>query len=352
MAKSAASSIPPAAPFAVLYGEERFLQLDHTERHRAVLTKAHEEIDTVVFDGQSANPADILDECRSLSLMQRHKLVIIDNADLLLKAADDEDDAPAAPTLGRRGHAERTAREMFESYAKSPEPSACLLLRAGAWRAGNLDKAIVAAGGAIVECEPYAPEQAMAWAADRAKTRHRATIDPDAAALLVDNLGTDLGRLDSELGKLALVAATRTPDVPKPAITRALVAEMVGFSREEEAWSLQRDLLGNDANRALSNLHDALNVSRHNPVLINLVYLDLARKLDGVCRAVNAGEQPRVRLWGESARIIPEAARRMKPAQTAALLQAAVQADHRQKSGQGDPVHILEALTLKFVGAI
>ncbi|MGH7131465.1 MAG: DNA polymerase III subunit delta [Phycisphaerales bacterium] len=350
MAKSAASSIPPAAPIAVLYGEERFLQLDHTERHRAALTKAHEEIDTVVFDGQSTNPADILDECRSLSLMQRHKLVIVDNADLLLKAADDDGDAPGVPTLGRRGHAERTAREMFETYAKSPEPSACLLLRAGAWRAGNLDKAIAAAGGTVVECEPYAPQQAMDWAAERAKARHRAAIEPDAAALLVDNLGTDLGRLDSELGKLALIAATR--NASKPAITRALVSEMVGFSREEEAWSLQRDLLGNDANHALSNLHDALNVSRHNPVLINLVYLDLARKLDGVCRAVAAGEQPRVRLWGESARIIPEAARRMKPAQTAALLQAAVQADHRQKSGQGDPVHILEALTLKFVGAV
>lgn len=352
MAKNASSSIPPGAPIAVLHGEERFLHLDHTDTLRAALKKAHEDFDTALFDGATASPADILDECRSLSLMQRQKLVIVDNADALLKAAEDEeDDAPAK--AGRRG--QRSAREMFEEYAKSPEPSACLLLRATAWRPGNLDKAITAAGGAVVACEAYAPAPAIEWVIGRAKSHHRATIDREAAGQLVDNLGTDLGRLDSELGKLSLMAAIR--DADKAAITRDLVSEMVGFSREEEAWALQRDLLAGRAPQALQNLHDALNVSRHSPVLVGLVYLDLARKLDGFARGMAAGENPgalrgRLKLWGESAAIIPEAAKRYRPEQTAALLQAAVTADTRQKSGQGDPVHILEALTLRFVGAV
>jgi hypothetical protein len=46
------------------------------------------------------------------------------------------------------------------------------------------------------------------------------------------------------------------------------------------------------------------------------------------------------------------AARRLTPASAAALLQAAIDADHKQKTSAGDAVRILETLTLRFTGAL
>jgi DNA polymerase III delta subunit len=352
MAKASSDIVSAEFPVCIVHGSDRFGQLDATDRLRKELTKKHEEFDTALFDGASARAADILDECRSLSLMQRHKLVIVDNADALLRESEDEEGA-SAPKSSRR--TERSAREMFESYAQSPEPSATLLLRAETWRPGKLDKVLEAAGTGVVEkSEPLGGAELLKWVMSRAKAVHRATIDQAGAGLLCDHIGGDRGRLDSELGKLALAAGIRAGEGKPANIDEALVKEMVGYSREETAWALQSGLLQPNPEAALVNLRDSLTVSRNNAVVIGIAYLDLARKLDGVARGLAAGENPmslkgRLKLWGPSEPVILAMGRKLGPARTAKLLAKAIDADWRQKTGRGEPVHILEALTLEFV---
>src|SRR5207253_8118234 len=58
-----------------------------------LLTKAHGEIDSFRFDGASASAAEVLDECRTFGLMRQQKLVIVDNADALLKSPEDVEGA-------------------------------------------------------------------------------------------------------------------------------------------------------------------------------------------------------------------------------------------------------------------
>ena len=98
---------------AILHGKDRFLQDEKLEEITAALVKHSEGgIITVRFDGQQGPRivADILDECRSFGLMQQHKIVLVDNADLLVKASDDQEDSGAPPArAGKRGHAPASA---------------------------------------------------------------------------------------------------------------------------------------------------------------------------------------------------------------------------------------------------
>lgn len=347
MARAPKSQSVP--PIAIFHGPQRFLQLQHTEDLRQALKAIHGDIAPTVFDGASAKPADILDECRCMSLMQQHRLVIVDNADALLKAAEDDEAAPAAPEPARRGHSEKTARELFENYAAAPDSSATLVLRAMTWRPGKIDKAVAASGGVITKCEEPKPAEAVAWATERATSHHAAKLDRAAAATLIDSVGVDLGRIDTELAKLAL-AATASGE---KTITDKLVREMVGMTREEEFWAIQSSLLSGDPAAALTHLRELLDISRHDPTPLLFTYGDLARKLHAVSRGLAAREprgslMGRLRLWGPQGDALLAKGAKVNPAAAAELVGETVRAMVRQRTGDGHPEHILEGLTLRF----
>lgn len=358
MAKRAAPSSPKSSGklFAdlriiILKGPDAFLRWLRTNEIREALAKAHGAFDTFQFDGDSARVADVLDECRTFGLMAGHKLVIVDNADKLLKAGDDEDEAPAphakpAASGRRTGPAIDTSpRGLMLRYAQSPPDGATLVLRASTWHKGKLDEAVEKVG-AIISCDELRDHEAASWAIERASGVHKAELKPDAAQVLIERLGCDLGRIDGELAKLAINAG-------KSAITAAMVAQSVGFTREEEAWDLQRVLLTADAPTVLGHVRQVVEVSRQPATLVTWACTDLARKLYGASVGLKAGANPfqlagALKLWGESKEVILDAGRRTSPALAARLLGACIEADSRQKSGLGEPQRTLECLSLRF----
>lgn len=345
MGQAAANQPPhPLPPVAIFHGPERFLLLEHTQRLHDQLVKTHGEINVATFDGASASPADILDECRSMNLMMTHKLVIVENADQLLKAAEESDDDAAPAAKGRRGG--KSARELFEAYADAPESTATLVLRAEAWRPGNLDKAVARSKGVVIKCEPIDPAGAVAWAIQRAKSQHGAALEPAAAERLVDATGPDLGRIDMELAKLALFE-------PGKPITPGAVAALSAMTREEDFWLIQSSLISGDAKRALSHLRELLDVSRHDPTPLLFTYFDLARKLHGLARGLAARENPRslmgkLRIWGPGGEALIAKAAQVRPEQAARLMNSIVEGTTRTRTGRGDAERVLEALTLEF----
>lgn len=339
----------------ILHGKDRFMQDTHLQALIAALAKKHGDggTDTVRFDGQQGAKivADILDECRSFGLMQQHKIVLVENSDLLVKAADDEDAPAPAKSGGKRGHAPASAREMLENYAADPSQSATLVLRASTWRPGNLDKA-VAKVGEVIKCEPMSDVEAIAWAQKRAKESHQTAISPQAARDLIEAVGTELGRIDTELEKLALAAGGEGAP-----ITVELVEQMVGVTRQEEFWGIQDGLMKGRTGETLEELQRLLDVSRHDPVAIGWSYMDTARKIHLAAAAVAQGASLRslskpLRLWGPDAdRRIDELttiAKTTGPTRAARLFQAAVQTDGWNKSSMGEPVRNLEVLTVRF----
>jgi len=348
-AETPAKNNPGTIPTVLLTtGPERFIALQETERVRAAMVKRDGEVATFVFDGASCGAAEVLDELRSMGLMASAKIVIIENAEQLLREPTEEEEKQQKDP---RRAARRSNREMITEYAASPQAGSVLMLRAGGkWNKGKLDTAIVEHGGAIVDCQPPGPAEAERWCVARCR-EHGAEIEPDAARLLVENIGCELGRLDSELEKLAIAAAARGHE----RISADVVSEMVGFSREEESiFALQRYLMQGDPEAALRQVRQMIEVSRQTPASLIVAMIDLARKLDGVARGLAARESEaaigaRLRLWGSSQALLMGAGRRLRPTDTAALLGAVIEGDAKTKSGRGDPQRIVEALTLRFV---
>jgi DNA polymerase III delta subunit len=349
----------------VLHGKDRFLQDEYLRTLREALAKKHgaDGFDTVRFDGQQGPRilADVMDECRSFGLMQQHKIVLVDNADLLLKAEDD--DAPPPPkALGKKGSARmpaaHTPREILEGYAEEPSASATLVLRASTWRPGNLDKKIAALDdgqGAVIKCEPPTFDDAVNWAIRRCKARHNSTIDPEAARTLVDTTGIDLGRIDSELEKLALAAGGDASP-----ITLELVELMVGMTRQDEFFNIQGSLLSGDTPRALKHLRELIDVSRQDPVPIGWAYIEAARKLHLAARAVREGRnvfslQYQLKAFGPGAQemlaSLAKITKTVSPGQAARIFNEAVKVDAGNKSGLGEPVRNLEVMAVKFANA-
>ncbi|MGP1273162.1 MAG: DNA polymerase III subunit delta [Phycisphaerales bacterium] len=316
--------LDPASPILVLHGKEAFLRADYTRTLRERLAQTRGEIETLYFDGTRDALADVLDECRSFGLMQQHKLVAVDNADQLIKG---------------------DGRPLIERYAQAPVENATLVLRCDTWHRGNLDKLIEQAGGEIVKCEDLPPHAALGWATDRASRQHGVTLDRAAGELLVERIGGDLGRLDAELGKLAAASNGK-------AITRELVGELVGMTREEEAWSIQAMMLSRNPEAMLRQLRTILDNSKQDQtVLTFFAAMDLCRKLHLATEGLRQGMTPdtlarSLKLWGPSREAVLSAARRLTPETTSALLTMSVEADRRSKSGLGRADRLLERVAL------
>ena len=331
----------------VLHGSDSLRIRDWTRRLIEVLTEAYGEIQRFDFDGANVEAAVILDELRSYGLLQQHKLVVLDNADQFLVTKEDED---LSPTVAPSGGKCRTTRQLMEAYAASPVEDATLLMKADSWRKSKLGDLVMKVG-AVGRFDSPSEGEAVDWVAGPGVQRHDVKINRNAAQLLVEKIGSGLDRLDMELAKLASYVG------PGKTIKREQVVDMVGMSREEEAWILQEAMATGNAEAALGKLRELLDVSRHNEVPLMWAVIDLTRKLYASSKLLRQGMDEysvaqQVGIWGESRGAILRAAKNFNPHQLAQLLRDATMTDQRNKSGRANPRRSLEVLTMHIADTI
>jgi DNA polymerase III delta subunit len=323
MAKRAASKPNPITAetrILLLTGKDTYLQAAYLDQLKALISEQDAPSDVIKFDGERTSPADVFDECRSMGLMAQHKIVVVNNADQFVKAEN---------------------RARVEKYAQSPSESACLVLRSSTWHKGKLDKMIDAVGTHL-KCDAPDEYQAIRWAIARCEKAHEATLDPRAAELLVERLGPDLSRIDSELAKLAAACEQGAP------VDRALVEQFVGVSREQNVYDIQLLAMTAPPEKTLAKLRDIL--ANDAPIRVRFAMTDLAKKLHAAARWLEGSRTgPRPNLWPrEVADAVMHAASNAPPKAFADLLAHAVEADQRAKSSQGDESRTLEILVLRF----
>ncbi len=303
----------------LLVGKELYLRSAATARLVEVLTEANGEVGRFRFDGETAELSAVLDEVRSYGLLQRHKLVIVDDADLFV-AVD-----------GRR--------PLLEKYARNPAPESTLLMRATTWRPGRIDKLV----SAKIKCDAVSDKEAVGWCLGGGG-RIGPKIERPAAELLVERLGTGLARLESELEKLAAYVG------PERAIRRDDVVELVGRGRQEQAWALQKAIVSGSPAAAVAKLRELLEISQLPRELAMWANTDLLRRMHTTAQLLQRGVNPRsekqLRLFGPEGESIIQAARHFGPEPIAQLLRYAVETDLRSKSGFGRADRNLEALTV------
>lgn len=191
-----------------LVGSDVFLQL---QKQQEILRTMPADAQRIDIDGERAELADVLDELRSFAMFGGHKLVVVREADDFISRF----------------------REPLEKYLAAPVDSATLLLRCQSLpKTTRIYKLIDKLGG-VCTCEP--PRELVRWIADQARNAHGITLAPEAARLLSDLVGNDLGRLDNELAKLALSGKTGK-------ITPADISSTIAFQKELEMFELTNAL--------------------------------------------------------------------------------------------------------------
>jgi DNA polymerase III delta subunit len=350
----------PECRIALLKGDDAFLRAGYTRAIAEALRKDGRSVETVRFDGAADTITDVLDECRSFGLLAGHKVVVVDNADLLIarrgRAApadtgpDDAPDAPDDADAGGDDEAAAPKRKILERYAQAPSENATLVLRCEKWTPGNLDKLIVKVG-AVQPCDSPEPPRACRWVTDRARSQYKAAIKPDAAERLVAFVGPNLARLDAELAKLTAAAGH------EGTVTSELVEQLVSpLSMEDSGWIIGDHLLNPSPEPALLKLRELISLKRIDPVPLRWACIDLAWRLHSAAAQAAQGADPAaavraVKLWGSRAEAVKRLAPRLDPAAARDLLRRCVEADHAAKTGAAEPVLGLDLLAIRFAQA-
>ncbi|HVP09977.1 MAG TPA: DNA polymerase III subunit delta [Phycisphaerae bacterium] len=198
-------------PVYAVYGGDPFLQQQAlSEITRVVLGGERDNMAFVEFDGPTAALADVLDECRSMSLLSPVRLVCVRDADEFIT----------------------NFRKELEKYLEVPSPTGVLVLVCTRWDAGwNLYKRVEQVGGNI-SCRPPKPWNVPEWVVGHAKDVYGCDLPMQAAKRLTDLAGYELGRLDMELAKLSTYIHPRT------AIRTGDIEELVGATREEKVFGI------------------------------------------------------------------------------------------------------------------
>ncbi len=309
----------------LLIGKDLFVRAESTKILRESLEKQHGEVDVMTFDGAASTPAEILDECRSFGLIARHKLLIVDDAERVVK---------------------EHSRDLFERYADDPSEGATLVLRSDKLVPGNLGKKVEKVG-TVISCEPPTRDMAIKWVLKECKQRHDIGIDPAAATLLVDQIGPTQAHLDTEMAKLAVAACG------SPSITTDLVTQFVGKTRDEDVWQVQRTVLHASNAGRIESIRYAINVLRQPPTLVLFALTDLARKLHVISRGSKSGARPDVvrkaaKLWGPGGDELMSLGASLDWRRATAIYRGCVEADRRAKSGLGDAARSAELMSMRF----
>jgi DNA polymerase-3 subunit delta len=205
------ADVPTKAVYAV-YGDDAFLRREALAAiTRAVLPgDEDDELPTRRFAGETATLADVLDEVRTLPFFTRRRLVIVEGADPFVTAH----------------------RRELELYVEEPASTGVLVLSVKVWTATTKLARLVDRVGLAIECKGPHERELHSWLVHLARSRFDVVLHEDAARLLLELAGPEVGILVSDLEKLSVYVGQRRE------IHRDDVALLVGAGRIETIWKV------------------------------------------------------------------------------------------------------------------
>ena len=271
--KSASKSAPK--PIYALFGDDAYLR---REAGNAVIRLAlgpdGDELAATRFAGDSASLADVLDEVRTLPFLARARVAFVEEADAFVSAH----------------------RKELEAYAERPSNSGVLVLSVKSWPGNTKLAKLVEKVGLPVECKTPSDRELPSWLAALAKTRFGVKLDDDAARLMVELVGPEVGLLASEVEKLATYVGSRDH------VRHEDVAKMVDAGRVQEIWDAIACATTGRAADALKTLDGLIGSGEHPIKLLAAVSVSLQKvhhagqlrrgRRDGRDACVEAGIYP------------------------------------------------------------
>lgn len=270
-----------------------------------------------VFQGKTTSAGRILDAARTLPMLGGTRFVLVRAADEL---ADKELDA-------------------LVGYLNAPIDTTCLVLTAekldGRSRFAKAAKQL----GYFVDAQPLRQNQ-MRDFFQREAQRRQLKLRDDAAAALVDSLGTDLSAADDALERLSLYVGPGEP------ITLEAVEACVSRVRVDTIWALV-DAVGLRDRRAALKAASSLLRDREPPLRILAMISRQIRIVARMRDALASGMSPQEATAAAGAppfkaRELGTAARRFGPEELSRAFRVLAEADLLQKGGKTPPAIALE----------
>jgi len=203
-------------PVYFLFGEEAYyIDLISSYIAANVLSEAEQSFNQTVLYGKDSEAGQVSDLARRFPMMASHQVVI------LKEAQDMKSFAELLP------------------YIESPQPSTLLVISYKYKKPDKRQKIFktLEKQAVLFESKKLYDNQVAGWIAGYV-TNRKYRMEPKAAALLAEFLGSDLGKIVNEVEKLIVAIGDENQT-----ITPALVEKHIGFSKDFNQFELQ-DALG------------------------------------------------------------------------------------------------------------
>jgi len=210
-------------PLYFLHGDEPYyidLVTDYITKN--VLTEAEQSFNQTIVYGKESNAGEVTNLARRFPMMASHQVVVV-----------------------------REAQELkdFETlihYFEHPQPSTLLVIN---YKYKSPDKRkkvfkVLEKNGVSFQSKKLYDNQVPGWISGYASSR-KYRIEPKAAALLAEFLGSDLSRIANEIEKLIIAIGEHERN-----ITPVHVEENIGISKDYNQFELQNALGKRDVLKA------------------------------------------------------------------------------------------------------
>jgi DNA polymerase-3 subunit delta len=200
-------------PIYFLMGEEPYYIDKLTEFIEENVLQEHErDFNQTILYGRDVTIEDVIGSAKRFPMMADRQVIIVREAQELSRTID-----------------------KLEAYAENPQPTTVLVF---AYKYKTLDKRkkitkLLDKVGVVYESKKLYENQVGDWI-KRVLATHGYGIEPKAAAILVEFLGTDLSKINNELEKLKII-------LPKGHIlSPSDIEENIGFSKDFNNFELRK----------------------------------------------------------------------------------------------------------------
>jgi DNA polymerase-3 subunit delta len=228
-------------PIYFLMGEEPYYidkLSDYIEKN--VLTEDEKGFNQTVLYGRDVSVEDIISTAKRYPMMSERQVVIVKEAQDLSRTID-----------------------KLESYVENPLLSTVLVF---CYKYKTLDKRkkmtkLLDKVGVVYESKKLYENQVGDWI-KRILSGKGYAIEPKANAMLVEFLGTDLGKINNELEKLQIILPKGTTFTPKD------IEDNIGFSKDFNIFELRKAIGERNQLKAYKIAEYFSNNPKDNPIVM------------------------------------------------------------------------------------